>query len=262
MRKNILIESQDGNIVVAKYNYPPKGQRQKNTPLVIMIHGFQNTHEYIPTLFSNISDKLEYLGLSSLLYDYNNQQKIEHSDQQLCYENIKNDLNTLFIWAQKNHFPKIAFIVEGLGASLLYMNLPDNSVFSILFWPILNLKEFVKSQKISQQLNTNLVEGLCIDEKFLEKMEQIDLHSTLKNVHIPTLIMHGLDDSIVPQLHLDEARLHLMAPWLDITTFEDGQHGLICPNHEKACQQHITNFIRKYAQNDPSDSPRDNLFKF
>ncbi len=252
MQRNILIESKDTNAVVAIYNSPPKGQRFKNAPLVIMPFGLQKTHKHTQELFLHISETLENIGVTSLLYDFNEQQKEIPTEQELCCERISEDLNTLYMWAHENKFQNIAFITEGLGAALTLLNLPENSVFTILLWPILDLEEFAKTQK------SDAPNGTCVNERFFEKMKELDLRGALQNAHTPTLILHGQKDTIIPPTHLEEARAHLMVPRLDITTFEDGEHGLALPNHKKACLQHISNFVKKYAKD---DSERIELFR-
>jgi len=258
MQRNILIESENARAVVASYRAPPRGQRLNNAPLVIMPYGLQKTHEHTPAFFSNISEKLEDLGLTSLLYDYHEQQQETPTEQKLCCKKVTGDLNTLFIWARENNFNEVAFITEGLGAPLLFINLPKNAVFTILLWPVLSLQEFAKNQTVASQANTDIPDELCLSKKFFEEMKKHNLRTALKNVHTPTLILQGQKDNIIPPIHLEEARAHLMAPRLDITTFEDGQHGLAFPKHKKACLQHISNFVKKYAQD---DSDRTELFR-
>ncbi len=253
MRRNVLIETHYSDAVVAQYSNPPKGQHLKNTPLVIMPYWLQKTHEHTNVLFSNIAKKLESLGISSLLYDYSEQQKLNHTQKELCCEKVSNDLNAMFVWARENDFKDVAFVTEGLGAPLLFINFPENSVFTILLWPVLNIEELAKSIGSGE-----IRDELCVNDEFFETMKELDLRAALQTVHTPTLILHGRQDTVVPPIHLEEARAHLMAPRLDITTFEDGGHGLISPNHEKACLQHITNFVKKYAQ---KDSKRIELFR-
>jgi len=244
MQRNVLIESEDTRAIVAQYNSPPKGQRLRDTPLIIMPFGLQNTHGHTPTFFLHIAEKLEDIGITSLLYDFNEQQKDKPTEQKLCCERLSEDLNTLYIWARENEFQKVAFITEGLGAPLVFLNLPENSIFSVLLWPILNLEEFTRTQE------TDSASGTCVNEKFFKKMKELKLRAALQNAHMPTLILHGNKDTVVPPIHLEEARAHLMVPRLNITTFEDGEHGLASPKHEKACLAHISNFVKKYAQDD------------
>jgi hypothetical protein len=252
MQRNILIESKDTHAVVAQLNSPPKGQRFKDAPLVIMPFGLQKTHEYTPEFFLHIAKSLEGIGVTSLIYDFNEQQKDRPTEQELCCERLSEDLNTLYVWARENGFQKVAFITEGLGAPLIFLNLPENSIFTILLWPVLNLEEFAKAQKAESP------DGFCVNDKFFEKMKELNLRAALQNAHTPTLILHGHKDTVIPPSHLEEARAHLMVPRLDITTIEDGEHGLASSKHEKACLQHISNFVKKYAQD---DSDRIELFR-
>ena len=229
MRSNILIESDGTRVIVAQHCSPPKGQRLNDAPLVIMPHGLQKTHEHTAELFSEISERLEDIGLSSLLYDYSEQQKDFKDEKKTCCDGVIEDLTTLFVWAHENEFTKFAFVTEGLGAPLLFMNLPENSIFTVLLWPVLDIDTYVKNQSIAYPLRSAPPDEFCFDEEFLQKMKRNDLRQALENVHTPTLILQGLEDKVVTSRHLEEAREYLMAPWLDITTFEDGEHGLAKP---------------------------------
>ncbi|MFP4097417.1 MAG: prolyl oligopeptidase family serine peptidase [Alphaproteobacteria bacterium] len=258
MRSDILVDTDKNAVVMAQYNIPAKEMRLDSAPLVILGYGLQRTHKNTPRLFSNISGSLERMGLTSLIYDYSIQQHDEQYLRTLCCECVVKDLNALFMWARENQYEKIAFITEGLGAPFFFMNLPENTVFCVLLWPILDLDAFVTEQM--NHIDHN--QALCLDDHFLNNMTNKELKPVLESVHVPTLILQGQQDQIVPPIHLEQARRHLMAPWLDITTFENGTHGLAHANHEKASLQHIENFVKKYAQRDllPKNTEMQKIF--
>lgn len=255
MHQDILIEVDD-DIITADYYCPPKGRRNKNSPLIIMPSGFQKTYNGTRDLFIKLSEKAERLGLSSLHYDYSRHLKSGIPEGGVSIEHASADLNKLFMWAQQNGFRKLAFITEGLGAPIVLMNMPENAIFSILFWPIFDLVDFATTQQVNEKGAYETIEDLdkYKNYSFLKQVEDIDLTPFLNNARTPTLILHGKKDQIIPASNVEIARKHLMSPRLDITIFDDGEHGLGQPNHEEACLQHAGLFIKAYEQYDPSDS--------
>lgn len=255
MHQDILIEVGNG-VITADYYCPPKGRRNKNAPLIIMPSGFQKTYDGTRDLFIKISEKAERLGLSSLHYDYSRHLKSGIPKGGVSIEHAGDDLNNIFMWAQQNGFRKLAFITEGLGAPLVLLNMPENAIFSILFWPVFDLVDFATTQQVNEKSAYETADDSdeYKDYSFLKQVEDIDLTPCMNDAKTPTLILQGMKDSVVPVSNLEIARKSLMAPRLDITVFDDGEHGLGQPNHEEACLQHVGQFIKAYEQYDPSNS--------
>lgn len=253
MGKTILIERDNGENITADLHQPDSGDRKGDAPLVIMACGFPKHQIKGPSLYNLMTDIIKNLGFTSLKFNYTGSAGLQGSDTKFTLENAAHDLEAIFEWAEKNGYKKIAFIAEGLGASIIHMNLPENTVFSILCWPAFDLPYIRDTQfeaaKHQAELDKNgfyTSNDVLIGADLLEELQNTDLIPYLQEAHIPTLILHGAKDDIIPPTHLAVARKSLMAPRLVITSFDDGEHGLPHETHIKTSIHHITEFVEKY----------------
>jgi len=252
MGKNILIEREDGEIIMADYLHAEKSRKEKNSPLVIMVHGFpklQKENDIFRILVKTVHD----LGLSCLQFDLTKSVNVKAEEDKFTLKSAKQDIETILAWAENNNYTKVAFIAEGLGAPITFMSLPENAVFTILFWPAFDLK-YVRDEQFNIKAHKKALEengffnlnGALIGNDLLDELQDTDITPYLKEAHTPTLALHGMKDEVIPIAHLDIARKDLIVPRLMITSFDDGKHGLTQPNHRKTIVQQIIEFIDKY----------------
>ncbi len=258
MGKNILIEREDGEIIMADYLESDEAKSKGDTPLVIMVHGFPKNPKKETDILRVIVKTIHNLGLSSLQFDFTKSVNVKPEDEKFTLKSASKDLETILAWAEKNDYKKVAFIAEGLGAPITFMNLPENAVFSVLCWPAFDFK-YIYDEQFNAKAHEKAIEesgffnfdGTLMGADLLDELQNTDITPYLREAHTPTLILHGTKDEVIPISHLDIARKDLMVPRLMITSFDDGKHGLTKPNHRKTVTQQITDFINKYQDFDP-----------
>ena len=82
---------------------------------------------------------------------------------------------------------------------------------------------------------------------FLKELAKTDIIYALKETYMPTLIMQGAKDDITPASQLDFARTYIPSKRIEITTFQDGGHGLEQLNHRKMMFYHTMQFMEKFC---------------
>ena len=260
MSTNIPIERKDGEVIMADHYKPDKGRFKEHAPLVIMVPGFPKNQSREVNFFGLVADIIKDIGLSSLLFDYTGSVTADAQAKKFSFKNAALDMETIFEWAENNGYKKLAFLAEGLGAPVVFMNFPDNAVFTILCWPVFDLL-YVRDKQFNAEENNEELErngffnheGILVGSDLLDELKNTDLTPCLQEAYTPTMILHGMKDTVIPIKHLDVARKDLMVPRLNITSFDDGEYGLSKANHRKTSIHCITEFIEKYQDFDPHD---------
>lgn len=268
MRKNLTIERDDGIKILAEYFVPEPGTANVKAPLVIMAHSFPKNLSGKGELFDELGEMISGMGVRAMTFEYSYSVNVSAEDQKFDFNTASKDFEAVLNWAAEKKHVRIAFIAEGLGAPLIYLNMPNNAMFTVLCWPAFDLKQvkngLFKAPKYQEELDRNgylNVSGNLVSKELLEQLEHTDLTPYLDFAYTPTMALHGEKDTVFPIQHLDVAREKLMVPRLTITSFDDGEAGLKKASHKKLCLHHIREFIDKYQYKELSDDTKADIIK-
>ena len=253
MKKNIRIERPDGEIVHAIHGASPKN-RDRNMPLVILVHGFPKNQSKTSNFLGLLADMVEDQGCDTLQFDFVHCAGDLPQTENFTLASAQSDMRAVFAWAEKQGYENLAFIAEGFGAPVTFMSLPEQTRFCVLCWPVFDLP-YVRTGQFKADNHTAHIEtygylkhkGIGVGHDFLEELDSVDLIPYLEDARAPILVLHGEKDRVIPIAHLDIAREYLGVPRLEITTFDDGEYGLDQANHRRTCLHHIATFMKRYA---------------
>ncbi|MGN7437630.1 MAG: alpha/beta hydrolase family protein [Alcanivorax sp.] len=268
MRKNLTIDRDDGTKIQAEYFVPEPGTANVKAPLVIMAHSFPKNLSGKGELFDELGEMISGMGVRAMTFEYSHSVNVSAEDQKFDFNTAAKDFESILNWAAEKKHRRVAFITEGLGAPIVFMNMPDNAMFTILCWPAFDLQqvknELFKAPKYQDDLDRNgflNVAGNIISKELLDQLEHTDLTPYLDFAYSPTMALHGVKDTVFPIQHLDIAREKLMVPRFSITSFDDGEAGLKNPKHKSLCLHHIREFIDKHQYRDLSDEAKAEIKK-
>lgn len=253
MDKKISIARGDSVVIHAVLKSPAQGRSIRSAPLIVFVHGFPKMADDNHRLFDLAAETLADNGFHCLKFDFACCTGKEADAEKFTLDDAQHDFDAVFQWARNNRHTRLAFVTEGLGAALVYKNMPAQTAFNILCWPALDLSHALK--RYDTQLQEHGVAGSVFGAQFKMELQALDLDAILEQEDLPpTLILHGdKDDLLPPQIHLEYARKHLMARRIDITSFDDGTHGLPNPAHQRVCVQHIVGFALHHQEESPAD---------
>ncbi len=255
MKRNIAIELKDGHKIKAVHHRPDGIDPPSDKLLVIMVNGFPKHPAHTNEFYEVLGTELEKIGFSSIRFDFTHCSDEDMQPEAFSFKTAKIDMSIIHSWAEQEGYEKFGFICEGMGAPIAFMNAFEDIKFYVLFWPITDFDYVLAKQfKITdhhEKIEEDGVfdyEGTLIGQKFLVELKDTDIVPVLESVTAPTLIFHGDRDDIVPPIHLDPIREHQKSQRIDITGFQDGEHGLENEAHRKMCLHHFREFIKKYAR--------------
>lgn len=255
MDQSVLIERSDGKYLNVSITYPEVRSIDKMPPLVILINSFPKYSSSKDHFFTHLAKDISTRGTPCVELTYSNTGNKTSETKNFNFQDAQYDLETLYAWAEKQGYTKIGVITEGMGAPILLPHLSIKPIFCVFLWPVLdmayaynNLFEANSADNIQHLKETGYIENnaISIGKKFLEDIKNLNMSEHLENIKAPTLIIHGEKDSISPLNHLDIARKYLRSSRLDITVFDDGEHGLPLPSQQQACLLSIVTFIQRY----------------
>lgn len=256
MAEEIYIELPEEKYIQAIFSKPADALSHRfNKSLIVCVHDFPGNFDGTENVFLNLQDLFLQHRHALLRFNFRGCGKSDGQAFEFSLQQAKADLQTVIKWAENQGYEHITLITEGLSALFIGMDSLQKSVKNIVFlWPSLNshdvLQRYFKISDHSEDLeNVGFFKfkDTSIGKIFVDDISELDTIKYAKNLKLPTLAFHGKEDKISPISNLNVIREHLGAKRIDITTFDDGTHGLPLPNHRKAIATHTLHFIERFS---------------
>jgi pimeloyl-ACP methyl ester carboxylesterase len=182
---------------------------QKSSKIVIICHGFpgdKNEHGRFPYL----AQKLAAEGIDSIAFDQagfgDNVREV------VTFQALLENMEDVFAWAKSQGYSQIGSLGLSIGGRItLLANLPDRR--AAVFWaPAFFVKPLLNFSKTAMKIGVGLKstkqilypsagenkEKIILTPHFIEEVAAYDIERGLSALKIPTLIMHGSTDLVVP----------------------------------------------------------------
>lgn len=229
------------------------GKPEAEHTLFIMSHSFPGEKSGSKDILCDLQHLLVEKGFHTLRFDYRGCDKAGTNKDIFTIAGACEDFKHVVFWAEKQGYKKFALIGEGLGGAISIMNVDTNVSMLVLLWPVLDMKLYGETLLSSRQDLTqkDLERGYITQDEqkisieLLKELKNNNLEYALKEVVMPTVIIHGAQDKVIPAQQLDLAREHMRAKRIDITTFHDGEHAMDQLNHRSMIFHHIAEFANK-----------------
>lgn len=246
MAEEILIDTPSGEKISALAGKPvdPAAQQPGERTLVIMVHGFPGEKNSHNDIFGGLERVLTESGFHTLRFDFRGCGASDGRSEHFTLDTACDDLHVILKWAKKQGYKRLAYVAEGLGVSAALLNLPANLAFMILLWPVLDPKMLFE-QSLADDKDAAM-QGISL--ALIDSLQKADTSGGLLKLNVPLLILHGAQDKQVPIAQLDLLRQHFRGPRAEITTFEDGEHGLLATAHRQMVFHHTRLFAGRYGR--------------
>lgn len=222
--------------------------------LILMAHDFPGSKSGFEGIFTKLEPLLLDKGFHILRFDFRGCGEGVKNNETYTLSKADEDFRSVIDWAKEEGYERFVYIGEGLGASVELLNIELNVLCMVLLWPVLDLKGVAKKTFYADTFQTKAgdegfleMRGCRVEKAFVDELAEMELISSLRDVQMPVLVMHGAQDSVSPVSQLDIVRKHMPAKRIEITTFHDGEYGLPKSNHRKVIFYHVMQFIEKYT---------------
>ncbi len=222
--------------------------------IMIFCHGFPNSHMgAYGNLFQKLQNICAQLGIPSIRFDFRGCGSSDGSSENFTIHSAMQDLDTVMEWLDGHGFSRIMLTAEGLGVVPALISLGELAEAGAFFWLIFQTQDFAVSQMDAEQHRENFEKGGYFETPqgkigipLVKELYEMDLVPVMNQVKFPCLIQQGVQDDIVPVEYLDMACAHFRNRRIELTTYQDGTHGLPQENHRKYMMFHYEQFIQKY----------------
>lgn len=235
----------------------PSGDTSKL--MVIMIHGFsssKNTPNFI-----TIADFLTEKGIASFRFDIYGHGESDGNLEDITVSEAVDDAKEAINYIMDKGYTNVALLGSsfgGLTSIIAASQMPDLK-FLILKSPVSNYEEKEKTTKPPAELKEWKRTGQMMYEKsdgsethihysFYEDFKNNDGYTFAPSIHIPTLIVHGENDEVVPVAQ--SIKTSKLIPDCKLIIVKSADHRYSKSAHQEQMLDAIKKFIVDHADNE------------
>ncbi len=179
----------------------------KSSPIIILAHGFTTTKKS-PGI-ATLAEKLNLLRISTLRFDFYGHGESEGKFEEITVSEGVDDVLSAVKFLKGEGYKKIGLMGSSFGGicSTLAASKSKDLFVLALKSPVsdfVKVEEFDLSQKSISEWKKkgvkpyNLERKLYLNYSFYEDIKNLNVYGAAKKIKIPTLIVHGDKDEIVP----------------------------------------------------------------
>lgn len=238
MITNLFIPSDGGPMLNAIH----QSGGENVAPLALMMHGFPGNKTAHGDFYAEIEYALESDGIDTLRFDFRGCGQSEGKVEDFSLATAGDDLEAVLSWARIQGYRNFFYIAEGMGAPVALMNLRPNLRALAFLWPALDPRHTATIRKA-------LASGEeIIGQALRDELKAYNPTLSVRDIGLPLLAQHGEADREIPPVQIELLRRHAVSDKrIEITTYENGTHGLPDPKHRRASIHHLSHFLRRHV---------------
>ena len=227
----------------------------KNMPAsedgVIFCHGMFSTKDGYK--ITHLAEDIVNAGFTLLTFDFSFVGESEGNISELSILQEVDDLNGAFLFFREYGILNTHLIGSSLGGlvSLLFSSVMRDKVCSqtliaapVLLHQITRAMAGVDIDSLPENGQTT-VDGISINNKFFKEAMKIDIEKVITNTTVPTLIIHGGKDEVVPVINA-AALIKSITCEKRIILIEDGDHNLSRDSDLEILRENILEWLKTH----------------
>lgn len=181
----------------------------KSSKVIVLCHGFMS-EKTAHGKFVKFAEKLVELGFS--VYSFNLSGYGESEDEKVSISSGILDLRCILSYVRFQKFEKIGVLGHSLGGIIALHQSLEKIDSLCLLAPVTNGKSYSMSERYEEneisEVKKNgfmrITEGIRnrdyfdVSEKFFEERGSVNQEEVMSNVCVPTYIIHGSSDDLIP----------------------------------------------------------------
>lgn len=241
--------------IAAVLNEPEKtivSKKKEEKYLAIMVHGFPSSRDAHDDFFGEMASIFEEFAIPSLRFDFHGCGQSEGRTRDFSLSSAQHDLGVILRWAKSHGYKNLIMIGEGLGAWLTLASLTNDVKMLLLYWPVMNPAEYAAKlfpvEDIEDLDDSAYLtfDGVNVGVRLIKELHETTV-PVVPELDIPVMVQHGVQDDVVPIEQLEILKEKIVAPRVDLTSYQDGGHGLLDPRHREMIEFHIGQFLERYT---------------
>lgn len=223
--------------------------------LVIMVHGFPGTREGPEGVFTDLKAALNKRDFDTLLFDFRGCGESDGEMYDLNFASVRDDMKAVLEWGRAAGYSRFFLIGEGLGALFSLLNRPAEDVRGLVYlWPVFDPRPTYLKTVFDLADSFDKVKHPYIADKtdrygwpFLADLKAVRAPLIIKGIDRPLLVQHGQKDKLISSVQLELLRRYAQnAKRIEVTTYENGGHGLSNKMERKTLIHHTVQFLSRF----------------
>jgi alpha/beta superfamily hydrolase len=258
--KKVTFNTTDNLILTGVFDFPEKNI-DKNK-IIILAHGI-TVDKNEGGVFVSLSNFLTKNGYTTFRFDFRGSGESEGNSVDMTIKGEVDDLNSAINYIKSEGYTEVALLAASFGGSIasFYAAEKQSNLKALCLWnPVLNYDHTfvtptvpwiidkvghmvteIKKQGWTTLGSRKFVIGKNLWNEFLE----LEPYKKLKQILIPTIIIHAREDSYVP--YSDSEEYISLLKNGKLITIENGEHGFHGKeNGEETAQRETLKFFKKY----------------
>lgn len=178
----------------------------KNSPVVVMFHGFTGNHMENRFIFARLSRSLEKAGISSIRFDFRGSGDSDGTFEEMTLSSEISDAEVVVGYAKDRFHGKVGILGLSMGGTVALLSAPNLNPDALCLWAPAskNAETFALNGMPKKVEKTLDVGGISVSRGFVREIFTMNAFSSAKNYNGPVLILHGTSDPTVPFEHSQE----------------------------------------------------------
>ena len=182
---------------------------QKDKPIIILCHGFSSSKN--SRTFINLEKKLNENKISTFRFDFSGHGESDGLFEEITISQAVDDILSAIKYLKRLDYNKIGLIGSSFGGiSSIMAASKTNDLFVLgLKCPVSDYEETIRLRKSEEEMQMWKEVGfdfyikkdktaLRLNYTFYEDFKNNNAYKAAEKINIPTLIVHGNNDTIVP----------------------------------------------------------------
>jgi pimeloyl-ACP methyl ester carboxylesterase len=220
----------------------------------VLLHGGPGGQKDGPEgLYDTLARILAMRSIASLRFDFSGAGESTGEYRNMTIAGQITEFETTWQFARSLGFNKVGVVGESYGATIaLGSTLVDPDAVCLL-WPAIYLLDvtfapYVTDSKMAEARQKGFIveEDAEVGLPFLEEVLELkDVESGVKRLKVPTLLIHGTDDSEVPYRQSERA-YDLLAEPRRLVPVSGGDHCLIEPAEREVVNEEVPGWLAQH----------------
>jgi pimeloyl-ACP methyl ester carboxylesterase len=222
--------------------------------IALLLHGGPEGSKDGPEqVYRNLAARLSTVGIDTVRFDFRGQGESSGDYIDMTMARQREDANTVVREIRNRGYERIGIVGESFGATCALGIYDERFTALVLLWPAIYLLDVCFAPFFDPPFDVELSEKGYIQvgsdrvgSDFLEEVKEVnDLEEQVKQVTVPTLLIHGSEDSEVPARQSERAYALLPHP-KELVIVPGADHCLRRSHEQTIVLEKTTNWLNQY----------------
>lgn len=199
---------------------------------IIFVHGFLGNGVENHRMFIRISERLNEIGYTCILFDQSGCGYSDGDYQSVCLEDLRKDIKIISLWVAENIPGKIAFLGQSLGSALILSeNFQFPVAFKIAINPVANFNKWLVKRygwdlKSDNNYFCAIPKGIWVSRSFIIGLINWNWLLNVSESNIPVLLIASCEDEIGAD-EICQELIHKLGKSTSLCFIEKANHSFI-----------------------------------